>query len=318
MLQRSHIDLRLYHPETESDGALVLHPNAEFYTRRLLAILFLGFATTSLWACTIETPWQWEARRVREEAKRQAKLERTQELRNALEQLRSLPGAVNLRDSAIPPSSPDNSRSGPLANQESTAPSEWQLRVPAWLQATTALSVLIGLHLLLGLLGSRIVLWRDADHGIWMRFWSLWPRKRFVGNATATRLVPRIMQLHEFNRRGGLRRVRWFWVLQVTSDLVPEIPTSPGQYLLTWRSFLPSFVVGDQPDEPLPDESPPRVVQQWIQKIASQLGIPVEPLRTTTQQVSFSPNGRSLVRQETGTISIPISRAPGKGGRRET
>jgi hypothetical protein len=155
MLQRSHIDLRLYHPETEIDGALVLHPNAEFYTRRLLAILFLGFATTSLWACTIETPWQWEARRVREEARRQAKWEQTE-------------------------------------------------------------------------------------------------------------------------------------------------------------------VIGDQPDEPLPDESPPRVVQQWIKKIASQLGIPVEPLRTTTQQVSFSPNGRSLVRQETGTISIPISRAPGKGGRRET
>jgi hypothetical protein len=318
VLQRSHINLLLYHADSGNDGALVLHPNAEFYARRLLAILFLGFATAVLWACTIETPWQWEARREREEARRQAKWEQTEAIGDPIQELRGFSGGGNPRRPAVPPAFTNQKRFDSLAKQENAPASEWQLRVPAWLQSTTALSVLIGLHLLLGLLGNRVVLWRDADDGIWMRFWSLWPRKRFVGIAAATRLVPRIMQMHEFNRSGGLRRVRWLWVLQVTSDLVPEIPASPGQYLLTWRSFLPSFVVGDQPDEPLPEESPPRVVQQWIQKIASQLGIPVEPLRTTPQQVSFSQNGRSLVRRETGTISIPISRTPGTGGRRET
>ena len=146
----------------------------------------------------------------------------------------------------------------------------------------------------------------------WMRFWFYGQERVSVDHAHSTRLIPRVMQVHQFYRRRRLG-TQWYWVLQITSDLMARLPGSPDNVPLTFRAVVPDLVVADQAHDASPGDAPPKTVQQWIQQVTQLLGIRAEQLRITPQKLQIDSEGRPIrISREVSNAEIPISRTKQK------
>jgi hypothetical protein len=308
MLQQSMLDLRAYRLTAKTDGVVAWYPTSQVYATRTLIVLFLWLLIAIVWLCTVEMPWQWAARQERQERRQELmrKYEMSHhELVAEVERLRS-PGAVQ------PPSDFPSGNSGSFefsnTAQVSMASEEWRLQVPGWLQTITCILGFFGIYWPISTFANRVVLWRDAKDDIWMRFWFLWPRKRWVGHASSTRLIPRAMQEHLFFRRRHID-TRWNWILQITSETVARLPNSPGAFAIDSRRIVPDILSASQYHDPSPGDKPPQVIQQWTSKVSQALGISAEQQRATHQEVEMSWDGRPIrIARETTDLQFPMSR----------
>lgn len=312
MLQNSLLNLRAHHLASATDGRVAWHPTSEVYAKRVLIVLSLWLATCVLWLCTVEMPWQWEARKERHERQQRLKLESEQRTRELFKQTGRLSGSRSGMPPTALPSTVSEDTNDTLTTQESVQFTKWRLQVPGWLTALTIGLLAWSLYWPISTWWNRVILWRDVDGNIWMRFWFLWPRTRSVGHAHSTRLIPRVMQVHQFYRRRHLG-TQWYWVLQITSDLMARLPGSPDNVPLTFRAVVPDLVVADQAHDASPGDAPPKTVQQWIQQVTQLLGIRAEQLRITPQKLQIDSEGRPIrISREVSNAEIPISRTKQK------
>lgn len=184
MLQKSILDLRAHQLQATTDGRVTWSPTSQVYATRILIVLFLWMIVAIAWIYTVEMPWQWEARQKRDERRR----ELMQESERSALQLLAEAERLRSQKASLPPGNfPTTISDGTgvsTLKQVSTASTEWRLQVPGWLKAASCVLGMFGLYWPISTVWHRVVLWRDAEGDIWMRFWFLWPRMSTFPQAT--------------------------------------------------------------------------------------------------------------------------------------
>lgn len=308
MLQQSLLDLRAYRLRAATDGSVTWYPTSQVYATRILIVLFLWLLIAIVWLCTVEMPWQWAARQERQQLRQELIRKSERSGHELLAEAQRLGGQKTIQPSSDFTSKNSDSLDTSNTAEVLVASPEWRLQVPGWLKTVTCIVVLFGIYWPISTFGNRVVLWRDANGDIWMRFWFVWPRKRWVGHASSTRLIPRAMQEHLFFRRRHID-TRWNWILQITSETVARLPNSPGTFAIDSRRIVPDILAASQSHDPSPSDKPPQIVQQWTSKVSQALGICAEQQRATRQELKMSWDGRPIrISRETTDFQFPISR----------